>query len=596
MLRYLSRFLYILQGKHRNLLILAILFIVVSSLEAIGIGLVGPFIQLATTPNLSQGSWASSIYNQLGFTSEMNFLLLFGFLVIAIFFVKSFLTFTVQKYIFDFGFNYQGELCSKLMSAYLAAPYTFHLGRNTATLIQNIVNETDRFCNGVMMPLLVSTSNLVITLAISILLVKTDAVASLLISGIVLVAYVIVQSFKDKMSRWGKEGSEAVTEMIRTINHGLGGLKESRIIGCESYFEDHMREQAKKFARSTTLAVSFSTLPRYVIEALLITFLIGFTFIYLSINRSNPQNLSAVLGVFGMASIRLLPAVSNLMSSINSIRFNSYALDKLYFDIKELNDLKLNAVSKYSVGSKSVSSLESGKRQLSLSSKIVLDKVVYRYPNVSENALNEISLSIKKGQSIGLIGRSGAGKTTLVDVILGLLTPEAGDIQVDGVSIYSDIRAWQNMIGYVPQSIFLTDDTLERNIAFGVPDHYIDSKRLKAAIEAAQLAELVEQLPEGIHTVLGERGVRLSGGQRQRIGIARALYHEREVLVLDEATAALDNETERLVSSAIESLGGTKTVIIIAHRLSTIEHCDCIYLLEKGRVARSGSYQEVVSV
>ncbi|NJL21590.1 MAG: ATP-binding cassette domain-containing protein, partial [Leptolyngbyaceae cyanobacterium SM1_3_5] len=192
--------------------------------------------------------------------------------------------------------------------------------------------------------------------------------------------------------------------------------------------------------------------------------------------------------------------------------------------------------------------------------------------------------------------RSGAGKTTLVDVILGLLIPQSGDIQVDGVSVYSDIRAWQNLIGYVPQSIFLMDDTIERNIAFGVPDAHIDAERLQTAIETAQLLELTEQLPEGIHTVIGERGVRLSGGQRQRIGIARALYHEREILVLDEATAALDNETERLVSKAIQSLGGIKTVIIIAHRLSTIEHCDCIYQLEKGRIVKSGSYQEVVSV
>ena len=189
---------------------------------------------------------------------------------------------------------------------------------------------------------------------------------------------------------------------------------------------------------------------------------------------------------------------------------------------------------------------------------------------------------------------SGAGKTTLVDVILGLLTPQSGDIQVDGKSIYQDLRSWQNLIGYVPQSIFLTDDTLERNIAFGVPDHLIDAEKLQQAIQSVQLSELVEQLPDGIQTVLGERGVRLSGGQRQRVGIARALYHQRELLVLDEATAALDNETESLVSDAIKALGGNKTIIIIAHRLSTIQHCDRIYKLERGRILQSGSYEEVV--
>ena len=226
--------------------------------------------------------------------------------------------------------------------------------------------------------------------------------------------------------------------------------------------------------------------------------------------------------------------------------------------------------------------------------EIILDRITYSYPNVPEIALKNISLTIKKGQSIALIGKSGAGKTTLVDVILGLLTPDNGDIRVDDASIYKSLRFWQNLIGYIPQAIFLIDDTIERNIAFGVPDHLIDLQRVEKAIQAAQLVELIEQLPNGIKTTIGERGVRLSGGQRQRVGIARALYHEREILVLDEATAALDNETESLVSEAIKSLSGTKTIIIIAHRLTTVEHCDCIYLLEKGRIIKSGSYQEVV--
>ena len=193
-----------------------------------------------------------------------------------------------------------------------------------------------------------------------------------------------------------------------------------------------------------------------------------------------------------------------------------------------------------------------------------------------------------------MIGKSGSGKTTLVDIILGLLDPKAGDILVDGKSIYNNLRSWQDMVGYIPQSIFLIDDTVERNIAFGVPDRLIDTERMYQAIKAAQLEELIAQLPEGIKTQVGERGVRLSGGQRQRIGIARALYHERKILVLDEATSALDNETERLVSDAIKSLAGTKTLIIIAHRLTTVEHCDRVYLLEKGRVVESGSYREVV--
>jgi ABC-type multidrug transport system fused ATPase/permease subunit len=366
------------------------------------------------------------------------------------------------------------------------------------------------------------------------------------------------------------------------------------MIGCEPYFEQQLKVQTDKMATATSKAVTFSTFPRYVIEGLFMTFLIIFTLSFLMFNQENPQRVTSVLGVFALASFRLMPAVSNLLGTVNGVRYNSYVVEKLYQDLKEQEALQIKSSISQPLIFASAEELSSEQLVMPFLDEIFLKKIVYRYPNVEENALNEVSLTIKRGQSIGLIGRSGAGKTTLIDVILGLLTPQSGDIQVDGVSIYQDLRSWQNLIGYVPQSIFLTDDTLERNVAFGVPDHLIDSEKLQRAIQSVQLSELVEQLPEGIKTVLGERGVRLSGGQRQRVGIARALYHEREVLVLDEATAALDNETERLVSDAIQALGGTKTIIIIAHRLSTIQHCDLIYKMEKGHVVQSGSYQEVV--
>jgi ABC-type multidrug transport system fused ATPase/permease subunit len=238
--------------------------------------------------------------------------------------------------------------------------------------------------------------------------------------------------------------------------------------------------------------------------------------------------------------------------------------------------------------------LPKGQQTFRFYDKVILDSLTFQYPNTKRNVIENISLSISKGESIGLIGKSGAGKTTLVDILLGLFIPQFGDIKVDEVSVYSNLRAWQNMLGYVPQSIFLIDDTLERNIAFGVPDHLIDPNRLNKAIEMAQLREVVEQLPEGVKTIVGEQGVLLSGGQRQRVGIARVLYHEREILVFDEATAALDSETEHLITEATKALAGNKTIIIIAHRLSTIEHCDCIYQLEQGRILKSGSYQEVI--
>jgi ATP-binding cassette, subfamily B, bacterial PglK len=596
MRQYLSKFLYILKGKYKTLLLMVSLFIFVSCLEVIGTGLIGPFISLATNPDLvASNKLLSTIYQWLKLESQNQFLILLGCVIISIFYLKSFLSFNSQRFIFEFGFRQRGELAAKLMHRYLAAPYTFHLRRNSASLIQNITTETERFSNGVMMPVLTSISNAIVTLALVGLLVKTNVMAMVVIGGILIISYGLLESSKNKIARWGKECSDAHTEMIRLINHGMGGIKETRIIGCESYFEDKMKAQINQHSVSSSLALSFSNLPRYAIEAFLITFLVVFTFLFVSNSRGDVRSLNSVLGIFALASIRLLPAVGNLVSSINGIRYNAYALDKIYLDLRELESDSISSPNKSISDTNSVNSLSDSKKLVfPFKQSIVLDNITYSYPHVEKKSLDRISLTIEKGESIGLIGKSGAGKTTLVDSLLGLLIPQAGDIKVDGRSIYTNLRAWQNSIGYVPQSIFLIDDTLARNIAFGVEDRSIDLHRLHQTIAAAQLDELVEQLPHGLDTMMGERGVLLSGGQRQRVGIARALYHEREILVFDEATAALDNETEGSVTEAIKALSGIKTTIVIAHRLSTLEHCDRVYQLEKGHLVKSGSYREVV--
>ena len=591
---YLSRILYILAEKKKQVFILVFLFILSSLLEAIGIGLIGPFIALATNPKIiHQNSWLKWTYSQFGFHSEVQFVILFGVATTLLLYFKSFSSFGIQRYIFQFGFGQQVDLRLKLMHTYLVVPYIFHLNRNTAVLIQNVITETYEFANGVLMPTLFSISNLTIVCALMLLLVKTNSVATISILGVTLPGFYLLYHFKDKVLQWGKKGSEASTEMIRIINHGLGGLKETRVIGCEYYFENQMAEQCNIFKETITNFNAFAILPRYILEALLFTFLICFTIISLLSNQS-PQSLASTLGIFGMASFRLLPSISNLMQSFSGIRKHVYVVDKIYFDLKELEKVKVTKNLNYLTQTNNVVDSSICEKVISFKEQIILDSITYYYPNNSTSAIKDVSLTIQRGQSIGLIGKSGAGKTTLVDIILGLLTPERGDIKVDGISIGGELRSWQNLIGYIPQSIFLMDDTIERNIAFGIPDEQIDQRKLDKAIQAAQLTDLVNQLPNGVKTVVGERGIRFSGGQRQRIGIARALYYEREILVLDEATAALDYETETLVSEAIKSLSGTKTLIIIAHRLSTIEHCDCIYLIEKGQIVKSGSYREVI--
>jgi ATP-binding cassette, subfamily B, bacterial PglK len=585
MKKFASKLLYLTKGQHKSLLVMVVSFLFISGLEVFGTGIIGPFIAIATSPALIRSNeWLNLAYTKLNFNSDQQFLIFLGLVVVFTFYLKAFLSFQAQKAVFRVGYKLKGDLSCKLMRAYLAAPYDFHLNINSSTLIQDIISTSDNVCLGVVTNTLTSTSNLLITVSLMALLVQTNIMALVLIAMIVTVMFVLLKFLKPPLSRWNKAGWEASGEMIRILNHGLGGLKETRVIGCESYFNQQMTQQEVKFSRNMTRAQGYGNLPRYAIEAFMLTFLVGFVLLFVSMNQGD-QNLSSVLGVFGLASIRLLPAAGNLTSGLNVVRANAFAVDKLFFDLKHLEEISAD-------GNAGMSSINAG--QMLFKKQITLDKLTFQYPSTTRKALDEISLTIQKGQSIGIIGKSGSGKTTLIDVVLGLFKPQSGDIKVDGISVYSNLRSWQNLLGYVPQSIFLIDDTLEHNIAFGVEKGAIDKNRLRKAIEMAQLKDVVEQLPQGIHTVVGERGVLLSGGQRQRVGIARVLYHQREILVFDEATAALDTETEHLVTEATKALSGSNTIIIIAHRLSTIEHCDKIYQIEQGKVIKSGSYKEVV--
>jgi ABC-type multidrug transport system fused ATPase/permease subunit len=589
-MKYLAKFSYIIAAKKIELLLLVFLFITISGLDALGIGLIGPFMGLAVEPeSIQRNPWLSSFYQYSGLNNSNQFIALLGLAIVVIFYFKSFFYYQIQKYVYNFCYAGQVKLRLRLLHTYLWLPYTYHLKTNSARVLQTISGETATFTYSIAIPLLNLIANAFVLFILLLLLAKTDLLATVSILWLLLLAVIPFHYFRHKVAHWGKEGLEAITETLRIVNHALGGLKETKVIGCEGFFENQLLAQTTKYARAASLFHAFQQLPRISIEALLITFVVGF--VSLSLIFAEPsENLISVLGIFAIASVRLMPSASQILSSINLLRNNQSTLDRIYLDLKEAE--KPDAVNSLKHSTANDRNLKLS--TLAFKNKLVFDKINYSYPGGSGKALTDISLTVRKGESIALIGKSGAGKTTLVDVFLGLLIPQSGDIQVDGFSVYETMRSWQNLIGYIPQSIFLTDDTIERNIAFGVPDSQIDRQRLEQAIESAQLSEFIEQLPEGTQTMVGERGVLLSGGQRQRIGIARALYHEREILVLDEATSALDNETESLVSEALRKLSGKKTTIVIAHRLTTVQHCDRIYVIEKGKVVRCGSYHEVV--
>ena len=598
MLQYLAKVLYVLTGKQKSLALLFVIVLLTSALEAIGIGLIGPFISVASNPDsIQQIPLLSWIYQRLALQSNRQLIPILGLVIIIVFCVKSVAYFLAQAYVYHFSYGQKEVLMQRLIKNYLRVDYTFHLNRNTASIIKNVVFEVQHFTTGCLLPLLKGGSNFIIIVILLSLLAKTNILLLMLILAMLLPTVLLFQRLGNKFKKWGRIRSESNQEMIRVINHGLGGLKETRVIGCESYFEQQMADQSHKFSRSATLFQTFQTLPRILIETTLVVFLVSFISLSIIYAQQDMQDLTSVMGVFAIAAMRLIPSASQLIQATSQLRNNSYVLDMLYLDLQEIEKQELGKERGFLPTSREEGGLTANTlagRGMSFESKIDLVNVTYRYPNTIAPALDTICLQIQKGESVAFIGKSGAGKTTLVDVILGLLPAESGDIQVDGVSIYENIRSWQNLIGYIPQSIFLIDDTIEKNIAFGVPDDLIDPERLHQAIKASQLEELLEQLPHGIQTPVGERGIRLSGGQRQRVGIARVLYHEREILVLDEATAALDNETENLVTQAINALSGTKTLIVIAHRLSTVEHCDCVYVLERGKIVKSGTYREVV--
>jgi ABC-type multidrug transport system fused ATPase/permease subunit len=595
-MRLISKFLYVFPSRGRILTPWFLAFVLASVLETVGIGIVGPFIGLASNPDLIHSTPALSyLYSLTGFNRTNRFIALIGFLVIIIFCFKSFISWYVQSRIFKFTYIQREKLTARLMYAYLEAPYTLYLDKNSAQVVQNIISQTRIFADNILNPLMTLVSNFVSVLAVSFLLCLVNPLAVLSLIFIALPLLILLNSFKDKIKLWGKELHEADLGIIRGINHSLGGFKETRVIGCGAFFAEEAIAEAHRYAEASISFYAFKLSPRFIVEAFLVIFVVSFTSISL-LSRQDIQQLIPTLSIFAIASIRLIPSFTGITSGINILRNHSHALHQLYADLKELESE--TAKVEYHHRSPATEHLngnhQAETQDIQFFKEVVLDRVSYHYPNTSKNALTEVSLTLPKGQSIALIGRSGAGKTTLVDVILGLLEPQQGDIRVDGVSIYNNLRSWQNLIGYIPQSIFLIDDTIERNIAFGVSDPLIDPHRLQKAIQAAQLSEVVDNLPNGVKTRVGERGVMLSGGQRQRVGIARALYHEREILVLDEATSALDNETETLVTEAIKSLSGVKTMIIIAHRLTTVEHCDRVYLMEKGQVVKYGSFQDVV--
>ncbi len=603
MFQYLSKILYILSGSRLQLGLLVASFVFSSVLEALGVGLIAPFLAVAADPSIARNSFLSGLLESLNLQTDSEIVTGLAVILIVLFCLKTVVYFLCKLYILKYSYWQKNQLESRLMRTYLRIPYIFHLNKNSAVLIKNIAIESHQFTTNSLIPLLEIIANVIVMGVLLALLAYSEISLLIVALVIILPTIVVFARLSKRVKVWGEVMSTSNHNMIAAVNHGLGGLKETKVIGCESHFEDELDVYSKQYAKAAVWADGFRVLPRVSIEAILVIFLLVFIVFSQLVSGRSLSELTAVMGMFAVASIRLVPAVSQILCALGQIRFSLFALDMLCMDLKEIEKYEAKSAIAPASSDATVTALNTrhaesqtlqDSQPMPFKYDVALEGITYRYPAAEKPAIADFSLTLRKGESIALVGKSGSGKTTLVDIVLGLLQPEQGDIKVDGQSIYQDIRGWQNLLGYIPQSIFLTDSTIEQNIAYGVPPEEIDAERLQAAITAAQLEDLIDKMPDGVKTEVGERGVRVSGGQRQRIGIARALYHNREILVLDEATSALDTETEQLVSQAINSLAGSRTLIIIAHRFSTIEKCDRVYELSGGQLKQSGTYREVI--
>lgn len=565
------------------------LMLVGTFLEALGVGLILPLITALEKPEVLNNVifWrAESIPLSL---QEQRFWLIvisagFG----GLYLVKNvYLTFSSYIQI-KFLIRKQLKFSTRLFNNYLFKPYTFHLQHNTSTLIQRINAEVSVLFTGVLFHLLVFVAEVAVVTAIVGLLIANEPLISLVVVACLSVLTLgFYKLLRRRISHAGKVRLEYGQKITQNLLEGLGAVKEVKVLQREKFFLDDFVHNFQISQASSMFLLVANVLPRFYIETLAIISLV--LIIVVGLLQDNAiSSILPTVSLFAVAAFRLMPSVGRLMGSMNSVIYSIHAVDAIYDDYLETTYAATLDVGQNSSAAESTPSMQ-GLRQ-----EIQLLDVDYQYPKSDNKSLNGISLKIKQGEMVGFVGASGAGKTTVIDVILGLLKPDQGDVQVDGQSIYENLGDWQRQIGYIPQAMFLSDDTLRNNIAFGLSADVIDETALKTAVRAAQLEDFAAELPQGLDTMVGERGVRLSGGQRQRIGIARALYHNPSVLVMDEATAALDNQTEAGVMEAVQAFSGEKTILIIAHRLSTVMNCDRLYLLEKGRVIATGTYGELL--
>jgi len=573
------------QAERRRFWLLSGMIFVMGLLELAGVASILPFLAVLSNPeSIDNHALLRNSYDLLGFTSANNFLLFLSALT-TVFIVCSQIFKSLTLYALTrFSWMREYTISCHLLAAYLRQPYAWFLQRNSADLGKNILSEVDKVTRGVVVPALRLLAFSTVVVMMSLLLLATEPVAALCGAVVVGSGYVLFFMLSRRyLSRIGKDRLRVNTERFQMAQEALGGIKDVKLLGLEPAYLRRFRKPSARFARYQATADVIREIPRYLLEAIVFGAMMAFLVTLLFTAEGRLEDVLPTIGVFAFAGSKLFPASQNVYRAMSHLRFNRPALDALYTD--------------YRARLAAPTTEGSADAPVRLQDRLEFADVHYAYPGSERSALHGLSLAIDANTTVGLVGASGAGKTTAVDVVLGLLMPQQGAVFVDGERLDGrNMRTWQNRLGYVPQQIFLTDDTVAANIALGLDEDRIDMAAVERAARIAELHEfVVTEMPQGYATKVGERGVRLSGGQRQRIGIARALYHDPDVLILDEATSALDNLTERAVMDAVHNLSHAKTIIMIAHRLTTVRHCDTIFMLEHGRCTASGPYDALLA-
>lgn len=555
------------------MIVLLIMMVLGAFFEVIGVSLMVPLVSAITQPDfIRKKAIIKELCGKIGIQSNREFMIICIIALIIIYVLKD-IYLLLEYYVqYRFIYNNRFSIQVRMLHSYLKRPYTYYLGIQSGEIVRVVQTDVSATFGLLTTVLLFLTEAIVsIVLIVTIFVINPMiTVFTALMMGVTLL--VIAKGIKPILKRAGVSYQRQGTKTYQWLMQAITGIKEIKVTNKEAFFEQNYSDSGMKMIRAEKKKAVWDNAPRLLIE--MITICSVLTLIAILIARGEDvEALIPALSAFAMAAVKLLPSANRIASAINSIAFQEPSLDKLLENIKSLEEIEEDERTDQ-------------ENKLELRKQILLKDITFSYPDAESCVLKKANMLIPIGMSVGIVGASGAGKTTVVDIMLGLLKPQEGQILVDDVDIEIAYHAWLSHIGYIPQMIFMLDDSIRGNVAFGIEKEEIDDQAVWKALEEAQLAEFVHSLPEGLDTQIGERGIRLSGGQRQRIGIARALYTDPKLLIFDEATSALDNETESAIMESINALHGKKTMVIIAHRLTTIEGCDMVYRVENGKIER----------